>query len=213
MWPIRFLFAIGLLSLAVPCSADVILTLTPTARIDFETQVQITYTLTGAASGPGGQNVGEFIFQVAPMTLPTASNVALVFNPTIAPATSPWADPKFGTRSAVVNANNRVTFDSFTPINGNFTTINTTGGVVGTFDIVWNRPLAGQYDAAIPTSAMSGVYSLAVSGNFDFSVLRQTSTNVSTIVTAVPEPSTVILFAGLGVAIYTRRVRRIPFLA
>ncbi len=84
MWPIRFLFAVGLLSLAAPCSADLILTLTPTARTDFATQVRITYTLTGRAGGPGGQNVGEFIFQVEPMSLPTASNIASVINPTIA---------------------------------------------------------------------------------------------------------------------------------
>ncbi len=55
MWPIRFLFAVGLLSLAAPCSANMILTLTPSARMDLESQVRITYTLTGRASGPGGQ--------------------------------------------------------------------------------------------------------------------------------------------------------------
>ncbi len=104
MWPIRFLFAVGLLSLAAPCSAGMILTLTPTARIDFETQVQITYTLAGKAGDSGGQNVGEFIFRVAPMGLPTASNIASVFNPTIA-LTGPWANPNFGTRNANVAVN------------------------------------------------------------------------------------------------------------
>ncbi len=84
MWPIRFLFAVGLLSLAAPCSAAIVLTLTPTARIDLETQVRITYTLTGRAGGPGAQNVGEFTFRVEPMSLPTESNIASVINPTIA---------------------------------------------------------------------------------------------------------------------------------
>ncbi len=92
MWPIRFLFAVGLLSLASPCSADMILTLTPTARIDFETQVRITYTLAGRAGDSGVQNVGEFNFRVTPMDLPTASNIALVFNQTVA-QTGPWTIP------------------------------------------------------------------------------------------------------------------------
>ncbi len=115
MWPIRFLFAVGLFSLAAPCSANMILTLTPTDRIDLETQVQITYTLTGRAGNPGGQNVGEFIFRVAPMSLPTASNIVSVINPTIA-LTGPWTNPNFGTRGAFIAANNsRVRFDAFNP--------------------------------------------------------------------------------------------------
>ncbi len=207
MWQVRFLLALGLVSFAVPCSADLIVTLTPTARIDFQTQVQITYTLTGASSGPGTQNVGEFSFRVTPGSLPTASNIALVFNPTIAQAGSPWADPKFGTRGANIDANNRVTFDAFTPVFGNFTQINTTGGVVGTFDIIWNRPLTGQYDAAITTSQMTAAYSDAADGSFPLSAIRATSLNVSTIITAVPEPSTVILFSGIGVAVCIRRIR------
>ncbi len=163
MWPIRFLLAVGLLSLAAPCSADMILTLTPTARIDFETQVQITYTLTGRAGGPGGQNVGEFLFRVAPMSLPTSGNIASVFNQTITP-TGPWANPNFGIRGAfIAPINSRVSFDAFNSEPGKFSTIDATGGVVGTFDIIWNRPLTGQYDAAIPASVMDGVYSLTTS--------------------------------------------------
>ncbi len=195
MWPIRFLFAVGLLSLAAPCSANMILTLTPTARIDLETQVRITYTLTGRAGGPAGQNVGEFIFRVAPMSVPTASNIALVFNQTIA-LTGPWANPNFGTRNAsIAIANNRVRFDAFNPEPGKFSTIDATGGVVGTFDIIWNRPLTGQYDAAIPASVMDGVYSLTTSGNFDFSPTITTSSGVSTVITAVPEPGSMVLMA------------------
>ncbi len=102
MWPIRFLFALGLLSLAVPCSADVIVTLTPTARVDFETQVRITYTLSGRASGPGSEQVGEFFFRVLPGSVPTGSNISLVFNPTIAP-NGPWTNPNFGERGARVD--------------------------------------------------------------------------------------------------------------
>ncbi len=195
MWPIRFLFAIGLLSLAAPCSADVILTLTPTARIDFETQVQITYTLTGRAGGPGSQNVGEFFFRVAPMSLPTASNIASVINPTIAP-TGPWANPNFGTRNATISpTNSRVRFDAFSLLTGSFSTIDSTGGVVGTFDIIWNRPLTGQYDAAIPASVMDGAYSLTVAGDFDFLPTNTTSSGISTVITAVPEPGSMVLMA------------------
>jgi hypothetical protein len=195
MWPIRFLFAVGLLSLAAPCSAAVILTLTPTARIDSETQVQITYTLTGRASGPGVENVGEFIFRVAPRSLPTASNIALVFNPTIAP-TGPWANPDFGTRGAFIDT--RVRFDAFSPLSGSFSTVDATGGAVGTFDIIWNRPLTGQYDAAIPASAIDGVYSLTVAGDFDFQPTITTSSSVSTDITAVPEPGSMVFMAIAG---------------
>jgi hypothetical protein len=194
MWLIRFLFAVGLLSLAAPCSADMILTLTPTARIDFETQVRITYTLTGRAGGPGGQNVGEFLFRVAPMDLPTAGNIASVFNQTIA-LTGPWANPNFGTRGAFIATNRRVRFDAFNPEPGKFSTIDATGGVVGTFDIIWNRPLTGQYDAAIPASVMDGVYSLTTSGSFDFHPTTTTSPGVSTVITAVPEPGSMVLMA------------------
>ncbi len=195
MWPIRFFFAVGLLSLAVPCSADIILMLTPTARIDNETQVQITYTLTGRASGPGGQNVGEFFFRVAPMTVPTASNIALVFNPTIV-LNGPWANPNFGTRNATIApTNSRVRFDAFSLLTGSFSTIDATGGVVGTFDIIWNRPLTGEYDAAIPASAMDGAYSLTVAGDFDFLPTNTTSSGVSTVITVVPEPGSMVLMA------------------
>ncbi len=195
MWPIRFLFAVGLLSLAAPCSADIILTLTPTARTDFETQVQITYTLTGRAGGPGAQNVGEFVFRVAPMSLPTASNIASVINPTIAP-TGPWTNPNFGTRNAsIASTNNRVSFNAFSALTGSFSPVDATGGVVGTFDIIWHRPLAGQYDAAIPASAMDGFYSLAVGGAFDFLPTNTTSSGVSTVITAVPEPGSMVLMA------------------
>ncbi len=195
MWPIRFLLAVGLLSLAAPCSADMILTLTPTARIDFETQVQITYTLTGRAGGPGGQNVGEFLFRVAPMSLPTSGNIASVFNQTITP-TGPWANPNFGIRGAfIAPINSRVSFDAFNSEPGKFSTIDATGGVVGTFDIIWNRPLTGQYDAAIPASVMDGVYSLTTSGSFDFLSTNTTSSGVSTVITAVPEPGSMVLMA------------------
>ncbi len=195
MWPIRFLFAVGLLSLAVPCSADVILTLTPTARIDFETQVQMTYTLSGRADGPGGQNVGEFVFRVSPMSLPTSSNIALVFNPTIA-ATGPWANPNFGTRNTTIaNTSSRVTFSAFNGQLGLSSTIDATGGVVGTFDIIWNRPLAGQYDAAVSTSVMDGAYSLVTGGSFDFPATVTTSPGVSTVIAVVPEPGSTVLMA------------------
>ncbi len=195
MWPSRFLFAVGLLSLAVPCSADIMLTLTPTARIDFETQAQITYTLTGRASGPGGQNVGEFLFRVVPMTVPNASNIASVFNPTIA-LSGPWTNPNFGTRNAsIASTNSRVSFDAFSSLTGSFSTVDATGGVVGTFDIIWNRPLTGQYDVAIPASAMNGLYSLTVGGAFDFLPIITTSSGVSTVITAVPEPGSMVLMA------------------
>ncbi len=195
MWPIRFLFAVGLLSLAAPCSAELVLTLTPTARIDFQTQVQITYTLTGRAGGPGGQNVGEFSFRVAPRSLPTASNIASVINPTIA-LTGPWTNPNFGTRNAIIAApNSRVGFDALSPLTGSFSPIDETGGIVGTFDIIWNRPFTGQYDAAIPASAMAGVYSLTVAGNFDLLTTNTTFSGVSTVITAVPEPGSMVLMA------------------
>lgn len=195
MWPIRFLFSVGLLSLVAPCSAAIVLTLTPTARIDLETQVQIIYTLTGRASGLEGQNVGEFVFRVAPMTLPTASNIALVYNQTIA-QTGPWTNPNFGTRSAsIASTNSRVSFSAFGPLTGSFSTIDATGGVVGTFDIIWNRPLTGQYDAAIPASAMDGAYSLTVGGDFDFLSTNTMSSGVSTVITPVPEPGSMVLMA------------------
>ncbi len=204
MWLTRCLFAVGVLALAAPCSAGIILTLTPTARIDLATQVQITYTLTGRASGPGGQNVGEFLFRVAPMSLPTASNIASVFNQTIA-QTGPWANPNFGTRGAfIAPANNRVRLDAFNSEPGKFSTIDTTGGVVGTFDIIWNRPLAAQYDAAIPASVMDGVYSLTTSGSFDFSPTITTSSGVSTVITAVPEPGSMVLMAIASCGVFWR---------
>ncbi len=199
MWPIRFLFAVGLLSLATPCSADLILTLTPTARVDFETQVLLTYTLTGRAGGPGSQQVGEFFFRVAPGSVPTGSNISLVFNPTIA-QNGPWANPNFGTRGARIdnpaNTNSRVTFDAFNADFGLSSPIDATGGVVGTFDITWNRPLTGQYDAAIPASAMIGSYALTTgNGPSGISPTITTSPGVSTVITAVPEPGSTVLMA------------------
>ncbi len=49
MGPLRYLVLVGMLSLARTCSADVILTLTPTARVDSSSQVTISYTLSAAA--------------------------------------------------------------------------------------------------------------------------------------------------------------------
>ncbi len=208
MWPIRFLFAVGLLSLAAPCSAAIVLTLTPTARIDLETQVRITYTLTGRSGGPGGQNVGEFTFRVEPMSLPTESNIASVINPTIA-LTGPWANPNFGTRNAAIaSTNRRVTFDAFSALTGSFSTVDATGGVVGTFDIIWNRPLTGQYDAAIPASAMNGFYSLSVGGDFNSLTTNTTSSGVSTVITAVPEPGSLVLMAIAGCGVLWRHRRQ-----
>ncbi len=210
MWPIRFLFVVGLLSLAAPCSAGMILTLTPTARMDFESQVRITYTLTGRAEGPVGQNVGEFVFRVAPSSVPTSSNIASVINPTIA-STGPWANSNFGTRGAsIAPVNSRVTFDAFSSLTGRFSLIDSIGGVVGTFDIIWNRPLMGQYDAAIPASAMNGSYSLTVGGDLDLSPTITTSSGVSTVITAVPEPGSIVLMAiaSCGVLLRHRLQRR-----
>ncbi len=197
MWPIRFLLAIGLSWLSVPCSANLILTLTPTARVDFETQVLISYTLTGRASGPAPQNVGDFQFQVRTNTFPTPSNMFLVDNPNVA-LTGPWTNTNFGTRTAFLTFSSgnvsAVVFDGFGPLTDSFSTISTTGGVVGTFDIRWNRPVTGQYDAAIPASAISGDYTLTV-GGFNFLPVTVTSPSpgVSTVITAVPEPGTMVL--------------------
>ncbi len=195
MWPIRLLFAVGLLSLAAPCSADMILTLTPTARIDFESQVRITYTLTGRAGDPGGQQIGDFSFLVFPRSVPAAINIASVINPTIA-TSGPWTNTNFGTRNAsIAFGNNRVRFDGFSQLTGNFSTVDATGGVVGAFDVVWNRPLTGQYDAVIPASVMSGAYTLTVAGSFDFNTINTTSSGVSTVITAVPEPGSMVLMS------------------
>ncbi len=71
---------------------------------------------------------------------------------------------------------------------------------MGTFDIIWNRPLAGQYDAAIPASVMDGVYSLTTSSSFGFSPTITTPSGVSTVITAVPEPGSMVLATILQVA-------------
>jgi hypothetical protein len=82
-------------------------------------------------------------------------------------------------------------------------TIDTFGGVVGTFEMPWNRPLTGQYDAAIGANYISGGVAL---GADQIPVTTAVGPGVSTLVSAVPEPGSLgLMISGCAALLWLRR--------
>lgn len=209
MWPFRFLIVVCLLSLAKPCSADIIFTLTPTARVDLETSVTITYTLSAAAN-VDTQRVGEFGFRVEAKNLPNWNAHSLgLDNVVLAPDGSTWGRNEHFLNIEGLIASDIVFFETqVVAAAPSAKVIDTTGGMVGSFDLRWRRPASGQYDAGISTAFMSGSYTLERNGIDVFPMLRATGLGVSTVISVVPEPSSTMLLALASGGMFWQHRRR-----
>lgn len=211
---VRFIVALGVLSLAKTCSAGIILTLTPTSRVDTETQTRITYTFSAAADS-GTQNVSEYFFRLNVASLPVLSNrTDYFFNITKAADNTVWGASAAGpfTQTSVSPSPNAIRYQTLT-VTGANKTIDSLGGVVGSFDILWNRPQTGQYDAAIGTDYFSGAYNVADSGgSTQFAVIKSLGAGISTLVVAAPEPGTMPLMVLSSFGFLAWRRRRVELL-
>ena len=200
------------------CFGDMIFMVTATSRVDTATQVTLTYSVTGAAD-VGTQDVAAYSVRVSfpNASYPLNSLASTPLAITRAPDNTPFG-PSAGGPFTLVSvspspnavrwqANVAVSFPN--PINQ---TIDTAGAPIGSFDLIWNRPTTGQYDAAMLANNMSSGYNVAPFTNFDSLLVGQNriGVGVSTTISAVPEPSSITLVGllaclGAGARRYRRR--------
>ena len=198
------------------CFGDMIFTITPTNRIDAATQVTITYSITGAAVS-GTQDFAAFFVRANfPASIyPTNSLASTPLGITRAPDNTPFGIGGPFSIITIAPGPNAVRWqanDTAASVPGPNNTVDTSGALVGTFNLVWNRLANIEYDAAIPVDRLVGGYKLAGATLADQFINGQTRVGlgVSTII-SVPEPGTMTLvglFAAFGAGLsWYRRVR------
>jgi hypothetical protein len=193
--------------------ANVVFTITPTQRVDTATQVTIKYSIVGAADA-GTQEVGAYFVRVVfPRSVPANSFSGLSgASITRAPDNTPFGPSVSGpfANVSVSPSPGAIRWQAET-VNGQNQLIDTTGALIGSFDLIWNRPASGQYDAGISASLLTGFYKVAP---YDADALFVTGVTkagagVSTLISSVPEPANASLaLAGLMVLLVASATRR-----
>lgn len=195
------------------CFGTMVFTVSPTDRVDTETQVTLTYSVTGAAD-IGTQDLAAFFVRVNfPNTsYPPNSLATTPFSINRAPDNTPFG--LNATFSAVSLTPGPTAVRWQANINLNFSgpnqTLDTIGAPVGSFKLTWNRPLTGEYDAAMLLGNMSSSYNVAPFTPSDNLLGAQSSigVGVSTLIAPIPEPGSMTLIGLGGLWATGRRLRR-----
>ena len=201
MKPLYLLVVLAFFSNVQTCFGDMIFTVTATDRVDTATQVTITYTVTGAAD-VGTQDFAAFSVRVAfpAANFPVNSLASTPLGATRAPDNTTFGQNAAGpiTFVSVLPNPNAIRWQANELANistATNQTVGTAGAVVGTYNLIWNRPTSGQYEAAMNVNNMLTGYKVAPFTSADAFIVAQNriGVGVSTTISAVPEPSAMTL--------------------
>jgi hypothetical protein len=196
--------------------AGLVFELGVTNRVDTLTQVTLTYTLTGMADGTT-QDIGAYAARVAFGGLTASTYLASTpLNITRAPDLTVFGVNPSGPFTLISVMPNSLSVrwqaNDVLASGTQNVTVDATPHVIGTFNLIWNRPLTGSYDSALAVVNVTGGYKVAPFDNFDpFTpgLGLVVDRGVSSVIEAVPEPgSAVLLGAGLCLAGLTGWLRR-----